>query len=185
VRRFRSWKFIALLAGLAGGAPALAQETSWLGKARDHVTDIWKTGTSDLYVPLYTYHLRSAYTQAQIDGYQETPYGIGYGRSKFDKDGDWTGLYAITYQDSHFKPSYQAGYIFQKIWRPADDWRIGGGFTAFLVSRSDLANYFPIPIILPMGSIGYKSAALEVTYVPGHDNGRGNVLFFAGRYNFK
>jgi Antimicrobial peptide resistance and lipid A acylation protein PagP len=179
------WVVILLLAALAGAAPARADQPSWLDKTRDHVTDIWKTGTTDLYVPIYTYHLRSAYTQQQIDRYQETPYGLGYGRSKFDQDGDWKGLYAIAYQDSHYKPSYQVGYVFQKIWRPAADWRIGGGLTAFLVSRSDTAHYFPIPVILPIGSIGYKNAALEVSFVPGHGDGRGNVLFFSGRYNFR
>jgi hypothetical protein len=185
VRQFTRWAVILLLAALAGGSPALADDPSWFDKTRNHVTDIWQTGTPDLYVPFYTYHMRFAYTQDQINRYQETPYGLGYGRSKFDQDGNWKGLYAVAYQDSHYKPSYQVGYTYQWIWRPAADWRIGGGLTAFLISRSDMGHYIPWPLALPMASVGYKNASVDMTWVPGGANGKGNVLFFNGRYNFQ
>jgi hypothetical protein len=175
---------LLLLAALAGAPPALADEPSWFDKAGDRLADTWRNGASDLYLPFHTHHMRSTYNSSQIDGYQEKPYGLGYGRSKFDGDGDWNGVYAMGFQDSHYKPSYVAGYTFLKIWRPAADWRIGGGFTAFVMTRSDVAHYIPFPGVLPVGSIGYRNVSVEVSYVPG-GGGAGNVLFFWGRMRFE
>lgn len=168
--------------GAATLAAPAAFADGWprLEAARDRVVDVWRTGASDIYVPFLTYHLRFAYDREKINTYDEYPVGLGYGRSKFDADGNWHGLYAIGFQDSHYKPNYMAGYGFQKIWRPAADWRAGAGLTAFLMMRTDIAHYTPFPGVLPVASIGYKSVSLETAYVPGGHN-VGNVLFVWGR----
>ena len=184
VRGLDRWVAALSVSAALGAPPAVADEESAFGKAGNYLAGIWHNGASDLYLPLYTYHVHSTYSQEQISQYQTTPYGLGYGRSKFDQDGDWHGLYAMTFQDSHYKPSYIAGYAFQKYWRPNADWRIGGGITAFVMARSDTWHYTPFPGALPVGSIAYKDVAIEASYVPGV-KGAGNVLLFWGRYHFQ
>lgn len=182
MHRLNRWVVILLSVAALGAAPAFAEEPSWFQKGRNRLADIWQTGASDVYVPFRTYHLRSAYDPAKIHGYQENPFGLGYGRSKFDADGDLQGIYAMGFQDSHYKPNYMAGYAFQSFWRPAADWRIGGGFTAFLMTRPDVGHYTPFPGVLPVGAVGYRKVSIETTYVPGA-RGVGNVLFFWGRFH--
>ncbi|OGA21595.1 MAG: hypothetical protein A3H34_03670 [Betaproteobacteria bacterium RIFCSPLOWO2_02_FULL_67_19] len=176
------WIATLLSAAALVAPPAFADAPGWWQRTRDHLADVWQTGSGDIYVPFRTHHLRSAYSREQIDHYQEAPLGFGYGRSKFDGDGDWQGLYAMVYQDSHFKPNYAAGYAYQSFWRPARDWRIGGGATVFLMTRPDILHYTPFPVLLPIGSVAYRNFALEATFVPGA-GGAGNVLFVWGRFH--
>jgi palmitoyl transferase len=87
------------------------------------------------------------------------------------------------FQDSHFKPQWMTGYVWRAVWRPAEDMRLGLGWTAFVMARADIGHYTPFPGILPTASIGYKKLSLETTYVPGA-RGAGNVLFFWGKWHF-
>ena len=171
--------FTFALLGAAAAWPVAANDKPMLERARDGVTNIWNEGTNDFYLPLRTHHLRFAYDRNKIDGYQEQPLGIGFGRSLYE-EGLWRGLYVLAFQDSHFKPSYMAGYAHQWLWKPAQDFRVGGGLTAFVMARSDIGHYTPFPGLLPTASIGYKNVSIETTYVPG-TRGAGNILFFWGR----
>lgn len=180
MQRVNRWVLLLSSIAALGVSPAVAEELSWFQKGRNRLADIWQTGSGDLYVPFQTHHLRFAYDRAKIDSYLENTVGLGYGRSKLDRDGDLQGIYAVTFRDSHFKPNYMAGYAFQTFWRPAADWRVGGGFTAFLMMRPDIGHYTPFPGVLPIGSVGYKNLAIEASYIPGA-HGAGNVLFFWGR----
>jgi hypothetical protein len=184
MQRVNRWVLILLSVATLGASPAVADELSRIEKARNGLADIWQTGSSDLYLPFRTHHLRFAYDRDKIDRYDERPFGLGYGRSKFDRDGDWHGLYAIEFQDSHFKPNYMAGYAFQTFWRSTADWRVGGGLTAFLMTRPDIAHYTPFPGVLPVGSVSYKNVSLETAYLPGGRN-VGNILFFWGRIHLE
>lgn len=173
--------FALVLSILAlSAAVAHAGDDGLLARTQNRLTDIWVSGASDIYVPFLTHHLRSAYDRERINRYQERPLGFGYGRSKFDPDGDRQGLYAMVYEDSNYKPNYVAGYVYQAHWRPAADWRIGGGFTAFLMMRPDIGHYTPFPAILPVASVAYRDFAIETTFVPGARDA-GNVLFFWAR----
>ena len=172
-----------LLLAVAATVPAHAADgESMFDKTRDSIADIWNTGANDIYLPFHTYHLRSAYDRDKINGYQENPPGLGFGRSKYE-NGVWRGLYVMGFQDSHFKPSYMAGYGHQWLWQPAPDWRVGGGLTAFVMTRADIGHYTPFPGILPTASIGYKRLSVETAFVPG-THGAGNLLFFWGRIQF-
>ncbi|MCI0136434.1 phospholipid:lipid A palmitoyltransferase, partial [Escherichia coli] len=44
-------------------------------------------------------------------------------------------------------------------------------------------NYIPIPVILPLASIGYGPATFQMTYIPGTYN-NGNVYFAWARFQF-
>lgn len=160
--------------------PALAADTTllgWLDRAVNEITTTARDGTSELYLPVRTYHMRWAYTKEKIDSFQENPMGLGYGVGRFDEQGNWHGLYAMGFQDSHFKPEWLAGYGWKTYWRLSENTRFGLGYTAGFTTRSDLGHYTPTPLILPIGSIDYRETSLEAAYVPG-GKGFGNILFF-------
>jgi hypothetical protein len=173
----------ALLLGLACSQLHAAEEESWLSRSWDTVTDSYTTGTPEIYLPLHTHHLRSAYTQDQIDKYQETPYGLGYGRGKYNESGNWNGVYAMGFQDSHYKPEWIVGYTWKAVWGDPAGWRTGLGYTAGISTRADIGHYTPFPIVLPVASVAYGKASLETTYVPGAA-GKGNVFFFWGKWAY-
>jgi lipid IVA palmitoyltransferase len=177
---------IAAMLALCAVGPAYAvcdDTTSVLDRACKHITDTWEQGDHELYVPFHTYHLRQAYTQEKINSFREDTWGIGYGRSRYDASGNWDGLYAMTFLDSHSKQEPMLGYGHEWMWGPREGLHSGVGYTVFLTARSDIGHYTPIPGILPIASVNYGKAAVNVTYVPGGE-GHGNILFFWGRFGF-
>jgi palmitoyl transferase len=54
-----------------------------------------------------------------------------------------------------------------------------------LVSRSDIFNHIPFPVILPLASIEWYRVALMASYVPrlSGDGGNGDVLYLFARIN--
>lgn len=149
-----------------------------------NVSETWKSSTWDLYIPVNTWHNRWLYDREKIDSYNERPWGVGIGRSRFDEDGNWHALYAMEFQDSHNQFQPIAGYGYQRIWYPdaAKNWRLGFGYTAAITARHEYS-YIPIPIILPMFAIEYKRFAVQNVYIPGLRND-GNVLFTWVRWQF-
>jgi len=144
-------------------------------RIQDALSQTWQSPNYELYIPVNTWHNRHFYSDEKIDSFNEHPWGLGIGKYRFDEDGDWHALYAMAFMDSHNYLQPVAGYGFEKIWRPADDVRLGVGYTVGLTARQDMY-YLPIPGILPLVSAEYKSIAVQSTYVPG-GNGYGNILF--------
>lgn len=171
-----------LLPAILAGCVSMPAHAGWLGTAADGLVSIYQDGNTEVYLPFHTYHLRSAYTPEKIRSFQENPPGFGIGRGRFDADGDWQGIYAMGFQDSHFKPEWMVGYGYKTFWRPDDDWRLGIGYTAFLMTRTDIAHYTPFPGILPVASVSYRRLSVETAYVPG-GNGFGNIFFFWAKYD--
>lgn len=167
--------------GAGASAKAVNAELSWYERLWAPVAHVYDNGQWELYLPLHTHHLRSAYSQEQIDSYQETPYGFGFGRGLYNESGNWEGLFAMGFQDSHFKPSYTAGYGWKAIWHPSEDTRLGLGYIAGLMTREDVAGYFPFPVVLPVASLAYKNLSLETTFVPGAA-GAGNIFFIWAKW---
>ena len=153
----------------------------WYERLWAPIPNAYDVGSYEFYLPFKTYHLRSAYSEDKIATYQEKPKGFGVGRGFYNERGNWEGVYAMAFQDSHFKPMYMAGYGWQAIWRPAEDTRIGLGYVGGLMSRSDIWGYAPFPIVLPAASIAYKNFSLNGAFVPG-GGGWGNVAFFWAKW---
>ncbi len=156
-------------------------QPSWWEYVWDPVANAYNNGTLEFYLPFKTYHSRSTYTQEQIDSYQENPLGFGVGRGLYNEKGNWEGVLALAFQDSHSKPSYTAGYQWRSIWRPAEDFRVGLGYMAGLMARSDVANYVPFPVAFPVASVAYKNLNIEGAYIPKVGD-KGNVLFFWAKW---
>ena len=165
----------------SAGSKAAKADASWFSRAWDPVVNAYDKGAWEFYLPFATYHSRSSYTQEQIDEYQERPLGFGVGKGLYNENGNWEGVYAMAFQDSHFKPSYTAGYGWKATWRPADDVRVGLGYLAGLMSREDVMNYVPFPIIVPLASVSYKNFSVEGTYIP-PGGSAGNVLFLWAKW---
>ncbi|MBO1113815.1 lipid IV(A) palmitoyltransferase PagP [Bordetella petrii] len=168
---------------LPGAAWACDMRASWMQRACDRVEEIWTTGSNDLYVTGWAWHNRSMYSASKIREFNEGAWGGGYGRSIYDEDGDWQGLYAMSFLDSHARVQAMAGYGFLKMARVSSHWRLGAGYTLFLMSRKDIMNYVPFPGILPLVSVQYRKASVNATYIPGKE-GTGNVLFVFGKWSF-
>lgn len=179
--------YISVPVVIAATGPAFAQEfttpISLEERVAHRLETIWHEGRMELYLPLRTYHLRSAYTQEKIDSFNEAPLGLGIGKGIYDSGGNWHGLYVMGIQDSHRKPEYFAGYACKTFWSLTGDFKLGLGFTAFLTTRADIAHYIPVPGVLPLFSLEYQKVSLESVYVPGGKS-NGNILFFWSKISF-
>lgn len=152
---------------------------------KDSVVETWQQPQHyDLYIPAITWHARFAYDKEKTDRYNERPWGAGFGRSRWDEKGNWHSLYIMTFKDSWNKWEPIGGYGWESTWRPLSDenFRLGLGFTAGVTMR-DNWNYIPLPVLLPLASIGYGPATFQMTYIPGTYN-NGNVYFAWLRFQF-
>ena len=89
-------------------------------------------------------------------------------------------LCVMVTQDSHYKPEYFAGYLWQHPLIPDSPVQVDFGITAFLFSRVDVENGVPLPGILPYLAFGTKRVQVVVLYVPpiGDLIGGQTVCFF-------
>jgi palmitoyl transferase len=153
------------------------RQSTWYGTGWKHIEDIFGKGGFELYAPVYTLHMPYAYTRALLRSYNDIPLGGGLGIGRFNESGNWEGVYAMEFSDSHRKPEYEGGYGWIPTWHPfSNNLRIGAGLTAFITARSDIAHYTPFPAVLPLGSVGYRDFDIQCTFIPGGKND-GNVLF--------
>ena len=169
---------IFLCLSLAYPLPTHAEE-GVLSRALSGVqTELFKTWQSpdvELYVPINTWHNRHYYKSEDVNDFNERPWGLGAGKYRYDEDGDWHGIYAMAFLDSHREIEPIVGYGFQKVWHASENMRLGLGYTLGVTIRQDF-DYVPMPLLLPLFSVKYKQVALQSTYVPG-GQGHGNILF--------
>ena len=173
-------KILVLCMTFAFPFMAQASETEGMTfgeKVKYNFSQTWNSGEYDLYVPLYAWHNRLAYDEEHLKKYNENPWGLGFGTSRYDADGDWHALYAMAFMDSNDYAETMFGYAFLKNWYmdDAENLRFGLGFTVGLTQRHEYS-YIPVPLPLPMFGVGYKRFDLQAAYVPGIKND-GNVLF--------
>ncbi|ELJ8292398.1 lipid IV(A) palmitoyltransferase PagP [Enterobacter roggenkampii] len=162
-----------------------ATDKGWFSTFTDNVSQTWTAPEHyDLYVPAITWHARFAYDKEKTDKYNERPWGAGFGQSRWDDKGNWHGIYLMAFKDSFNKWEPIGGYGWEKTWRPLADenFHVGLGYTAGVTAR-DNWNYIPIPVLLPLASIGYGPATFQMTYIPGTYN-NGNVYFAWVRFQF-
>jgi len=173
---------VILLLPIAACADEAANMSTW-SYIQDTLSLTWNANDYELFIPVNIWHNRSYYNSEKIDSYNENPWGLGLGKYRYDNDGDWHSLYVMAFSDSHKDIEPVAGYAFQKMWRPGNDFRLGAGYTVGVTMRQDF-NYLPIPIAAPLASIEYKQLALQSTYIFGGE-GNGNILFTWLRWQLK
>jgi len=158
---------------------------AWLDTAQEHVSDTWHNGDTELYLPFWTYHHRGTYDADHIEDFNEFPGGFGLGKGRYNSSGNWEGMYAMGFMDSHNKPSLMAGYAWVPTWELGNEVKAGVGVTGFLMSRSNYWNGIPFPGVLPIASLGYKQLSLNAAYIPSTGRNNGNVLFMWGKWTFQ
>lgn len=181
-QKYSAIALIALLLPTAAFAEEPASESTW-SYIKDTFSQTWDAKDYELYVPVSTWHNRSYYSSEKIDQYNEHPWGLGIGKYRYDNDGDWHGIYAMAFSDSHKDMEPVVGYGFQKMWRPGQNFRLGAGYTVGFTMRKDM-DYLPIPIAAPIASIEYKQLAVQSAYIFGGE-GNGNILFTWLRWQLK
>lgn len=156
-------------------------ENLW-NKFSRNVSKTWDSDQYDLYIPTITWHNRLTYDKEKTDHYNERPWGVGFGKSRYDEDNDWHSLYVMAFKDSHNKWEPIIGYGYQKMWGDLDGLHAGAGFTLSVTARDDY-KYIPMPLPLPLVSVEYNKLAFQATYIPGTYN-NGNVFFAWLRWQF-
>ena len=154
---------------------------SWFKPICTHTHDILANGSNDLYIPLYAWHNRATYPKEKTDRYNEFAAGAGFGKGLYNERGNWEGLFAMAFLDSHknIEPAVGYGYLFTK--HANQDFKLGFGPALFITARPDIFNNIPFPALLPWFNLTYKRATLSATYIPGARNA-GNVLFVVSRW---
>lgn len=144
------------------------------------LNQVWTQGQDDLYLSGYAWHNRYTYSPEKIPQYNEAAWGGGLGKSLFDEKGNWHGLYAIAFLDSHRHVEPVVGYAFLKVANLTPDLKAGLGYTVLATSRVDIYNNIPFPGVLPWTGVFYKRTSLFASYIPG-SSGAGNVLFLIAK----
>lgn len=168
--------------------PKSGECTYWLSPFKPlchRLNQIWKEGDNELYLSGYAWHNRFTYSAERIRErhYNELAWGGGFGKGFFDEDGDWHGLYAFAFLDSHRKLEPTAGYAFLKVAHFGKEFKAGLGFSVLLTARSDILHYIPFPGAVPWAGLFYKKVSLKAAYIPGSST-NGNVLYLVGTYSF-
>ncbi|QDP71590.1 lipid IV(A) palmitoyltransferase PagP [Legionella israelensis] len=157
--------------------------SKWFKPACLRLRQIWTEGKPELYLSGYAWHNRYTYSRQRLKKYNELAWGGGLGKGVIDEKGNWHGLYAFAFLESHKKIEPIAGYAYLKMFTLNAALQPGIGITAFLTARPDINNYIPFPGILPVASLMVNRFTLAATYIPGrHDIG--NVLFLFAKYTF-
>lgn len=150
---------------------------------KQRLHQIWTQGHNELYLTGYAWHNRFTYSREKINSYNEQAWGGGLGKGFFDERGNWHGLYAFGFLDSHSNVEPVLGYAFQKVITLHHELKAGIGYALLITQRKDLNSGIPFPGALPWASVFYKKVTIAATYIPGF-NKNGNVLFLLAKYTF-
>nr|WP_269570092.1 lipid IV(A) palmitoyltransferase PagP [Legionella tunisiensis] len=157
---------------------------SWFKPVCQRLNQIWTEGSNELYLTGYAWHNRYTYSREKIKTYNELAWGGGLGKGLYDENGDWHGLYAFAFLDSHKNLEPVVGYAFLKVAHLRNNIRVGAGVAALVTARPDINHGIPFPGALPWLSFNYRHATLSATYIPGLSKRTGNVLFLSGKWTF-
>jgi palmitoyl transferase len=178
---------VFLLSGLTAFAKDAPQACHyWLTPFKpicQQLRQVWLEGNNEVYLSGYAWHNRFTYPREKINFYNEAAWGGGLGKGYFDDKGNWHGLFAFAFLDSHKEIEPAVGYAYLKVLPLPHGFKTGLGYTVLVTSRTDINNRIPFPGILPWTSIFYKKVTLAATYIPGFHN-NGNVLYMLVKYTF-
>jgi palmitoyl transferase len=144
-------------------SPEARDEGPWHG-LWDGTKRIWNEGAQDIYVSGYFYHAPYGFSRERRDEFNDNAWGGGYGRTLTEDNLNQRMLYGIIATDSHRKRLYLAGYAWLARWPFIGGLRVGAGYSALLISHSTSTNYWPVPLLAPVASIGTDNAAIYATY---------------------
>lgn len=142
------------------------------------VREAFQNGEWETYATGYAKHLPYGYQQKVRARLNETTWGGGFGRTIRDEDGDRHSVFVMAFSDSHRALQVNAGYGWQRYWNATRNLHLGAGYLAFVFSREDVANRFPVPAVLPCASVQYRGIEVIGLFVPRVSRDiKGDVLF--------
>jgi palmitoyl transferase len=133
----------------------------------DGTKRIWHEGSQDLYLSGYYYHAPYHYSAEKRDTLNDAGWGVGYGHTLTEDNGNQRMLLGIVARDSYRKPMYVAAYVWLARWDVGHDVRVGAGYSALIIAHSTATNYWPAPYLAPVASIGTDNAAVYGTFARG------------------
>lgn len=169
--------------GYAGESTPCDNWPMWIKSICMRPYQTWTQGDNEVYISGYAWHNRNFYDRKHLNRYNELAWGGGIGKSFYDENGDWHGLFAIDFLDSHKYPEPVLGYAFLKVLNITENARIGAGYSVLITQRPDIFHGIPFPGALPWMSLSYRRASLSATYIPGSHN-VGNVLYVLAKWIF-
>jgi len=133
-------------------------------------SDQWEAGKSlashgrmSLLLPIQTYHSPARYENSeQQNAY---PFGAGIASYSIDDRDNERMLFAVAFSDSHYSVEPMAGYAWLARWPLFGGIKGGLGYVAVVSARTD-TNWFPVPAVLPLVSLGTDAASLYAVHVP-------------------
>jgi lipid IVA palmitoyltransferase len=180
---------LVIVFALPGRAFALdcADFWTWVETGCRHVVDTYEQGGNALLVSGYQWHLPYSWSPEKRAEENENAWGGGWARSREHPNGDTENVFFLVFDDSHRQPQFNLGYTWTTYWLEREGLQPGLGFTAAFVQRPDLANGWPIPVVLPLFSLRYQKIEVLSTYIPKLNNGinHGDVLYIFGKIDLK
>jgi len=174
---------------LPGPASALecAELWSWVDKGCRRVADTYEQGGNALLVSGYEWHIPAAWTSEARARENENALGVGWARSREQPNGDTENVFFLVFEDSHRKAQLNLGYTWTTYGLSRDGVQLGLGFAAAFVQRPDIANGWPVPVVLPLFTLRYQKFELLSTYIPTVGGGvnHGSVLYVFGKIDLK
>jgi palmitoyl transferase len=186
-RRWTTYTGAVLAALVVTATPVRAAECAdlwdWLDAACRRLVDTYDDGGNELLVSGYTWHTPWTWTAEKRQEENANAWGGGWARTVERENGDTDTVYALVFSDSHRKPEYNLGYAWNTFWGPRSGIQPGLGYTAAIVARSDIANGWPIPVVLPALSLRYDKVTVSTIYIPKLGGGinHGSVFYFFGK----
>ena len=159
---------------------------TWLEKGCRHVVDTYNEGDDALLVSGYEWHLPYSWTPEKRAEENENAWGVGWARSR--EHADYTeNVFFLVFEDSHKTAQFNVGYTWMTYWGDRAGLQGGLGFSAAIVQRPDIADGWPVPVVLPMGSLRYQKVEIMSSYVPKLNGGvnHGSILYIFGKINLK
>ena len=112
----------------------------------------------------YFYHTPYGFPSHKRDRHNDNAWGGGYGRTLTEDHENQRMFYGLVALDSHRKPMFLAGYARLARWDLGRDLRVGAGYSALLIAHHKSTNYWPVPLLAPVVSVGNNNVALYGTY---------------------
>lgn len=156
------------------GAISPYPDAGFVGNQINGLHDLIEKGSTSVLIPAYTNHPTWDYDNR----YEENanPFGVGVARGIIDERGNERMTYIMLFRDSHYEPEPIFGYAWLARYPIAQtDFHVAAGYTAGITFRQDF-KWLPIPVPLPLVSVGTDWFSVYGTYIPG-----GNVFFFFSR----
>ena len=145
---------------------------------RESISEALRAGDWEMYATGYAKHLPYGYQRNVRARLNETTWGGGFGRTINDEDGDRHSVFVMAFSDSHRALQMNVGYGWQRYWNATSNLGLGAGYLAFVFSREDVANYLPVPALLPCVSARYGRLEVIGLFVPRVSRDiKGDVLF--------